>query len=305
MTTLQRARACSRTAPRRLLVLAAIPAMAIVLSGCGSGDGEPRERASTATAAEHGSAAEIGHVHGLGVDPGSGALLVATHEGLFRAQRGQSRLEPVGQSRRDLMGFSVAGPRRFLASGHPAPDERQPHDLGLIESRDGGESWRTVSLSGEADFHVLRSSGRQIYGFNGATGELMVSSDGGRTWARRTPPAGIYDLAISPDDPRHIVSSTERGLFASMNAGEDWALLRDDTAGLLAWTAPDSLFVIDGQGRVSRGGAGGRRLTPVGSIGGQPVAFTGRGAELYAALADGTVVRSDDGGANWAVRITP
>ena len=41
-----------------------------------------------------------------------------------------------------------------------------------------------------------------------------------------------------------------------------------------------------------------------GSIGGQPAAFIGHKDELYAALRDGTVKRSTDGGASWTVRTT-
>jgi hypothetical protein len=37
-----------------------------------------------------------------------------------------------------------------------------PPNLGLIESRDGGETWKNVSLLGQADFHVLESAGRRI-----------------------------------------------------------------------------------------------------------------------------------------------
>jgi hypothetical protein len=39
------------------------------------------------------------------------------------------------------MGFSVAGPGRFIGSGHPDPsDTSSPPNLGLIESRDGGQT---------------------------------------------------------------------------------------------------------------------------------------------------------------------
>ena len=43
----------------------------------------------------------------------------------------------------------------------------------------------------------------------------------------------------------------------------------------------------------------------LGSIGGQPAAFIAHGRDLYAALADATVVRSTDGGRTWTVRATP
>jgi photosystem II stability/assembly factor-like uncharacterized protein len=133
----------------------------------------------------------------------------------------------------------------------------------------------------------------------------MVSSDGGRRWTQRTPPAAIFDLAIDPRDPDRIVASTERGIFSSADAGKRWRPLRDDIAGLLAWPAANALYMVDGQGQVQRSGDGGRQWQPAGGIGGQPAAFIASGSDLYAALADSTVKRSTDGGATWTMRATP
>ena len=152
---------------------------------------------------------------------------------------------------------------------------------------------------------MLRSAGRQIYGFNSGTGKLMTSTDGGREWTERAPPAGMFDLTIDPTDSQRIVASTELGLFVSVDSGEGWRPLRDDAAGLLAWPAPDSLFLVDGEGQVSRSADGGESFEAVGSIGGPPSAFVSHGEELYAALGDGKVTRSTNGGEKWTVRATP
>jgi hypothetical protein len=158
--------------------------------------------------------AEVHHIHGLGVTPDDGTLYVATHSGLFEAADGTQELRRIGDGEQDIMGFSVVAPDRFIGSGHPDPsDANSPPNLGLIESRDGGKTWTNISLHGEADFHVLQSSGDRIYGFNGIEGRVLVSSDGGRRWEKRTPPAALYDLAIDPREPDHIVASTERGVF--------------------------------------------------------------------------------------------
>jgi hypothetical protein len=253
-----------------------------------------------------GDGASVSHIHGLGVGPKDDTLYVATHGGLFEAPDGEQRLRRIGDSAQDVMGFSVVGPDRFIGSGHPAPDETNlPANLGLIESRDAGRTWESVSLLGEADFHVLRSVGDRIYGFDGTQGRLMVSSDGGRRWTQRTPPAAMFDLAIDPRDADHIVASTERGVLASADAGNTWRPLRQDTAGLLAWPAADRLYLVDGQGQVGHSADGGRKWRPAGSIGGQPVAFIADGADLYVALADSTVKRSADGGGSWTLRASP
>ena len=76
-----------------------------------------------------------------------------------------------------------------------------------------------------------------------------------------------------------------------------------EAVGLLAW--PSRLYLIAGGGRCSPA----RWRAPArhqGEIGGQPAALMAEGrSELYVALHDGTIKRSSDGGATWAVRSTP
>jgi hypothetical protein len=295
---------------RRTPTLAAAVLSLLLAAGvaaCG-GDDSPGQSAEQQPPEQQPAAGteSVHHIHGLGVNPGNGTLYVATHTGLFQAAGGEQQMRRIGDSAQDIMGFSVVGADRFISSGHPDPnDTSSPPNLGLIESRDGGKTWKNISLLGEADFHVLHSSGERIYGYDGTQGRLMVSSDGGRQWAQRTPPAAIFDLAIDPRDPDRIVASTERGVFSSTNGGTAWRPLRDDTAGLLAWPAADRLYLVDGQGQVQRSGDGGRQWQPTGSIGRQPVAFIAHESELYAALSDSTVKRSADRGASWTLRATP
>jgi len=290
--------------PTNALAAAALSfLLAAGFAACG-GDDDPA--AQSAEQQRAGETASVHHIHGLGVGPSSGTLYVATHTGLFKAASNEQRLRRIGDSAQDIMGFSVVGPDRFIGSGHPDPnDTSSPPNLGLIESRDAGKTWKNISLRGQADFHVLQSSGERVYGFDGTQGRLMVSSDGGRRWTQRTPPAALFDLAIDPRDPDRIMASTERGVFSSTNAGKGWRPLRDDTAGLLAWPAADRLYLVDGQGQVQRSADGGRQWQPTGSIGGQPVAFMAHDAELYVALGDSTVKRSTDGGASWTLRAAP
>jgi photosystem II stability/assembly factor-like uncharacterized protein len=204
------------------------------------------------------------------------------------------------------MGFSVVDERRFLGSGHPAPDDTsQPPNLGLIESSDAGRSWNNVSLLGEADFHVLQSNGQRIYGVDSGTGSLLTSTDGGRRWQQRTPPAAVFSLAIDPRDPGAVVASTEKGVFRSSNSGAGWRPLNDQLAGLLAWPRASALYLVDGQGTVHRSGDGGRRWESVGATGGQPAAFIAHGGDLYVALTDNRVERSSDGGRTWSLRAEP
>jgi len=292
--------------------LAALAAGVLLLAACGGSDtptlseGERPQDAQGASPAPGVSETGMQHIHGLGVR--GGTLFIATHGGLWTASAGQTKTRPVGASQQDIMGFSVVNEDRFIGSGHPHPSQTNlPGNLGLIVSRDGGTSWKNISLLGEADFHVLESSGPRIYGFDGSQGRLMVSDDGGRSWQQRTPPGGVFSLAIDPDSPEIFVASTERGLFMSADAGKTMRPLevREQRAGLLAWPAKDQLYLVDGQGQVQLSTDSGRRWQPLGSIGGQPGAFIAAGRDLYAALTDGSVKRSTDQGRSWTVRATP
>jgi hypothetical protein len=244
------------------------------------------------------------HVHGLGINPKDGALFIATHTGLWRIAREADRGQRVTDRTQDTMGFTVVGPDLFLGSGHPDVREDLPPLLGLIESRDAGRTWQPISLLGEADFHVLRSKGDRVYGFDSSNGRLMLSGDRGRTWTERTPPGALLDLAVDPSQPHHFVASGERGLLASRDEGRTWRPL-GESIGLLAWPTPGRLYLVDQAGAVSLSTNGGRTWQAVGRVGGQPAALMARtSAELYVAVHDGTIMRSVNGGKSWAVRST-
>ena len=290
---------------RRLLVPLVLGASLAFISGCGGNEEEETEQApqEQSASAETGGA-DFGHIHGLGVSSDDRTLFVATHNGLHSVPRGSRTPELVGDTRKDVMGFSVVSPERFVGSGHPAPDEDLPPNLGLIESRDRGKTWKSISLSGEADFHVLRSSGDRVYGFDGRRG-LLASTDGGRSWDERATPAPLFDLALDPRSPERLIAATEQGLFSSPDGGKTWRPVNAQIAGLLAWPSRNELYLVDGSGQVQRSSDGGRSFTAAGSAGGQPVAFISHQDDLYVALSDNTVRRSTDGGASWTVRAAP
>ena len=277
---------------RRRLTL--ILALAAGVAGCG-GEGETGQ---TGPVVSDGGAS---HIHGVGVDPADGAVIVATHSGMFRAAEGERRAKRLGDRRQDTMGFTVVGPNRFLGSGHPDLRDDLPPLLGLIRSDDSGRTWKPVSLLGEADFHVLRASGSRIYGADSQSGRLMTSSDGGRSWQRRTPPGPLVDLAIDPRDPDRIVASAEDGLYASRDAGRGWRSVGARRVGLLAWT--DELVLVDAAGKAHASDDAGRTWTRRGSIGGRPAALSAtHDGHLLVATHGNAVKLSRDGGRTWQLR---
>lgn len=244
-------------------------------------------------------------MHGLGIDPAGRELLIAAHEGLYKLPVGAAEAEPVSGSSNDFMGFTVVGAGSYLASGHPGPGSDQPNPLGLQASSDGGASWQSRSLLGEADLHVLRASGNRVYGVDSASGALLVSSDGGRSWQQRELPAPAFDLAVSPGDPERLVVATQGGLFESDDAGMNWRGLAADATGLLTWPEPGKLLMVDASGNVMASSDGGEAFKAVGTIGAPPEAFGSGNGRVLAAVGGGLVLASTDGGMNWTTVVEP
>lgn len=298
---LERERAAQRAAARRrrfgfIGVAAAAVAVAAVavflVAGGGIGD-EP-------TPPSAGAAQSIVDVHGVGVDPRDQALYIATHAGLFRSPAGTDTAKRVNAPEQDLMGFSVAGPGHFLASGHPGPGQDLPSSMGLIESRDQGRTWRSISLQGEADLHVLRAAGRSAYAYDG---RLMVTRDGGTSWDELAAPGEIVDLAPNPDDPSLVVAATGGGLRVSADGGRSWKPGGLDVPVLLAWAGRKSVFAVDGEGTVYTARDPAADWRTVGTVEGPPAAFAAdRRGSLYFARPDGAVDTSADGGRTWTPR---
>ena len=249
------------------------------------------------------------HVHGLGINPSDGSLLIATHTGMWRVPEGDSDAYRVGKLFQDTMGFTVAGPDYFLGSGHPDVNEARrkklPSRLGLIESRDAGETWQPISLLGQADFHVLRFVGERVYGYDSSNDRLLVSRDRGSTWSELARPGPLIDLAANPANTKQLLASTEAGLFRSNSGGRNWTGLTA-RIGLLAWPDTEAVYLVEANGTVFVSGSAGDAWVRRGNTGGQPAALLGRpGGDLYVALHDGTIKRSTDAGRSWTVRSRP
>jgi hypothetical protein len=260
-------------------------AAALVLWQTGRGGGEGTQPAA------------LTHVHGLGINPADGALYVATHDGLYQlpAAGGAARL--VGAGRQDTMGFTIAGPSLFLASGHPAPGDDGPAHLGLIESDDAGATWKTMSLPGEADFHALRFRHNTVYGYNSVRGQLIASTDKTTWQTRATMP--IRDFDISPTDPQTLLATTETGPQRSTDSGATWSPAGGPPMVLLAWETTDRLWGITTTGDIVASANGGTSWNPSGKLAGQATALAAHDGNLYASVHERGIFRSSDGGATW------
>jgi photosystem II stability/assembly factor-like uncharacterized protein len=245
----------------------------------------------------------VAHVHGLGINPADGSLYIATHYGTFRLDK-DKKVERVGASHQDTMGFTVAGADRFLGSGHPDLDgirQGKPPRLGLIESTDAGATWRSLSLSGEADFHGLAFAHGRVYGWDSGSGRFMVSSDW-RSWDTRSTQV-LAGFAVDPINPDHIVGAGQQGLLDSADGGRTWRPLPGPLLSVLSWDAAAGLVGAGPDGTIHRSADAGASWAPGGRLPGDPQALLSTAQAWYAAAhdEDGTtgIYRSTNAGRTW------
>jgi hypothetical protein len=271
-------------------IVAASAAAALGLAGCG-GSAPPVSSPAPAEV----ETPLLSHVHGAGFDPEDGALLVATHNGLFVVddRGGTDRVGPVI----DLMGFVVHGSERLLASGHPGPGVDLPQPVGLIESTDGGLTWQPVSRQGESDFHALTAGGAGILGYDG---QLRRSPDG-EAWEDVAIPAPPAALAASPAGPE-VLAATSQGVLRSTDGGSTWSPVSSvPLLQVVAWADEGTRVVgVEPSGRVWASADGGLTWrggaeagTPVQAV---AVASTDDGTTRIAVVTTEAVLLSQDDG---------
>lgn len=248
----------------------------------------------------------VSHVHGLGINPADGSLYVATHYGTFRVPEG-GEAERIGGSFQDTMGFTVVGNDTFLGSGHPdlaGMQAGQPGLLGLIQSTDGGESWQSLSLAGEVDFHALAYAHGRVYGWDSTSRRFMVSDDQ-QQWDERAT-LDIYGFAVNPDDADHLVGAAPAGIRTTTDGGQTWSDAAEPAVVAIAWAPDGTLWGIEADGTVQRSTDGGRTWAVSGTLPGEPQALLATGDELWAAAHDTDLVtgiyRSTDSGTTWDLR---
>lgn len=183
----------------------------------------------------------IDHLHGIGILPESNTLAVATHDGIFLWDDGQWYASNA--VKHDYMGFT-SSKDAFYTSGHPAPGSGVRNPLGLMKSTDAGESWQSLSLLGEADFHLMAASfnGPTIYAWN--MGQNSHMSDRGLYYTRngsdwkesRMNGANVDPLVliIHPFKDGTLLVGSIRDMYISSDFGDNFELLFEDafiTAG--------------------------------------------------------------------------
>jgi photosystem II stability/assembly factor-like uncharacterized protein len=257
------------------------------------------------------------YINALDVDPATGKYLMTTNRGFWQIDperdtvkrlRGTVTADGGSSAVGTFLEILVTGPGTLLGSGHPDSKKELPPYLGLISSDDGGATWSVISRLGEADLHKIVLKHDRMYAIDAVLAAVLVSSDGGRTFAEHFTPRDevLIDLEVDPEDPDHLVGSTETQLYRSQDGGKTWRPADSGDRIRLVWTAPDTLFRADQDGTIHRSSDGGVRWDEVGTVPGEPYKFKALDTEhLLLALSDGTVVETEDGGRTWSEVFRP
>lgn len=239
------------------------------------------------------------HVHAIARDPGSGNPLVAAHDGLYVYDgAAPQRVGPVI----DLMGFTVAGSGHYYASGHPGTATDLPQPVGLIESRDGGNTWTVLSRGGGSDFHALTTAGSTVVGFDG----VLRSTADGRTWREGNLDAQPRTLAGSRDGAT-VLATTPEGLMHSIDAGLSWRWSEQAPRLLMvAFGDGDTVAGLTPDGQVHTSTDAGRtwRATELLAPDAQALHASGQGEDLEILVATGQTLMASTGGKPFEV-LTP
>lgn len=247
------------------------------------------------------------HIHALVPGPDDGALLVGTHEGLYRLVIGGSGSAttegPIGGLDFDPMGFTLAAGTAY-ASGHPGPttpDTFGSPNLGLITSSDLGETWTNVSLTGETDFHGLAviavpDGPPQVFGLDPSKERLQRSLDGGATWDDGAELVARDIIALGD----LLYATTPAGLQVSEDAGLTFRVDADaPQLYLLSTDQNGNVAGVDTSGTVWALSAS-QNWASGGTVEGTPQALAIHGTRIYVAD-DRGISFTDDVGASWIV----
>jgi photosystem II stability/assembly factor-like uncharacterized protein len=258
--------------------------------------------------------------------------------GLWRSRDGGVHFEDAGLPAADVFSVAVSPVDGAVYAGcEPSM---------LYRSEDGGDSW--VELEALRDIpsaptwsfpprpwtsHVRwiapspHDAGRLLVGIE--LGGLMLSTDGGATWADHRPGArrDVHALAWHPTEPGRAYEAGGDGPAWSLDGGESWLTADQGLERRYTWGLavdpddPDRWYVsaATGPGRAHRRGPSdaavyvrqgdrswerldGGLPDPLDAL---PYALLAEGGELFAGLADGSIYASDDRGNSWrALRIT-
>ncbi|MBT2691331.1 glycosyl hydrolase [Bacillus sp. ISL-47] len=191
-------------------------------------------------------------LHGLSYSGDGQKLVAAVHDGLREYSNGTWSVPDVPKN--DYMGYSPVK-NGFYSSGHPAPGSNLENPLGIVKSKDNGETVEIVDLDGEVDFHAL-SVGyetEEIYVFAPEPNSKMKEQgfyytyDQGETWNvmnMQGVSGSPLAIAAHPSKKGVVAIGTDKGLYLSENYGETFEQILSDYSVSAAVFAGDDRVIV-------------------------------------------------------------
>ena len=237
--------------------------------------------------------------HSLLVAPESAsALVLGTHEGLFRSGDGGRTWTKAELDGNDAMNLAQPDAKTIWAAGHNV----------LAKSTDGGVTFQDVRPSGlpGLDVHGFATDRRnpnRVYAAIAGQG-LYRSTDAGRSFSllSRVVGPGVMALAVLNDGTLLAGDMERQELAVSSNNGRDWAgVVQASVMGLAVNPSRPRLVLASGPG-VLRSTDGGRAWNQALSLeaGAGPIAWSPSNPRVaYVVGLDRSLWRSGDFGATW------
>lgn len=261
------------------------------------------ERASPAASwADRGRTLDGHHCSSLMIEPRRGGVFAGMHTGgLFFSADGGETWEPRSRGITIKEVFSVAyahhGDKVVLYAGTEPASVFRSDDYGLtwieqpgVKETKGREKWSFPSPPHHAHVKMMAVDPRDpnvIYA-GVEQGDLLKTADGGATWRvldDYSKPTDwtyrdIHQVVIHPSNSAEVYMTTGMGLYRSLDAGETWTLLVDNSFRI---GYPDHLSVspLDGDTMFMCGA----RANP--------------GTWRQSHRADGTIARTRDRARSW------
>ena len=281
---------------RGATITATVVVAAVLLAGC-----VPTRDLRTVDNAP--SIQDLGEVHALAVDPQSGRLYVAAHEGIWVAERSQSEWQPPERiADQDLIALAVGDDGTMMATADSDAESA------LLTSEDGGATW--APIDGELiDADLLRIGDGRVYAYDDADRALMSSDDGGRSWELRNT-VDLRDFAVDRGDADRVWLLGGDGLQQSTDGGANISRVRDTPQlARIAWAGEEShealVALAANRGRIWTRDGDDSAWRAKGRISRSATALAHYGgAEPYTAVVDERgVVVSEDFGYSWTALV--
>jgi photosystem II stability/assembly factor-like uncharacterized protein len=231
----------------------------------------------------------LSHIHS--VRAFGDQILLGTHEGLYQ-YLDEKTVKRISPERFDVMGLAVSS-KGFYASGHPGPGSKLPDPVGLLLTTDRGATWKKISLTGEVDFHTLENVGDELYGADSGSGDLMYSSDGGKSWVKRGKNS-FMDFAPNPTRKAAVLAIQNGKLYRSTDALKSTKLVKTSfVVDSLDWIK-GSLIAVSGK-VLYRSTDSGTTWKKVSTLSSQIGTIT-QSSRLIAVVMGSAIYSSSDGG---------